>query len=73
MSEHGVPWVAVRGVCHMYGVTYETAKNKIHAETFDVPTYKVGKMWVIDKVVHETYFRDLREKGLRALAKSTTC
>lgn len=67
-----MPWVAVRDVCHMYGVTYETAKNKIHAETFDVPTYKVGKLWVIDKEVHEAYFRTMREQGLRAMAKSTS-
>lgn len=66
-----VPWIAVRDVCHMYAVTYETAKNKILAETFDVPTYKVGKLWVIDKAVHESYFRTMREKGLAALAQST--
>jgi hypothetical protein len=66
-----VPWVAVRDVCAMYGVTYETAKNKIHAETFDVPTYKVGKLWVIDKEVHAAYFRGMREKGLRSMGQST--
>jgi len=66
-----VPWVAVKDVCHMYGVTFETAKNKIHAGTFDVDTYKVGKVLVIDREVHETYFRLARERGLAAL-KSTT-
>lgn len=65
MSE--MPWVAVKDVCQMYGVTYETAKNKIHAGTFDVPTYKVGKVLVIDREVHETYFRNMRLAGLRAL------
>lgn len=64
------PWVAVREVCAMYGVTYETFKNKIHADTAPVPTYKVGKQWVIDRVVHETYFNRMREVGLAAL-KST--
>jgi predicted site-specific integrase-resolvase len=64
---HEQPWVAVRDVCRLYGVTYETAKNKIHAGTFDVPVYKAGKSWVIDREVHETYFRRLREKGLAAL------
>lgn len=67
-----LPWVAVRAVARMYGVTYETAKNKIHAGTFDVPTYKAGKTWVIDKAVHEAYFRGIRERGLRALAESTS-
>jgi predicted site-specific integrase-resolvase len=65
------PWVAVRDVCHMYGVSYLTAKNKISAGTFDVPTYRVGKLHVIDKEVHEAYFRAMREAGLAAL-KSTT-
>lgn len=62
-----MPWVAVKDVCHMYGITYLTAKNKISARTFDVPTYRQGKTWVIDRVVHETYFRRLREAGLAAL------
>lgn len=61
------PWVAVRDVCHLYGVTYETAKNKIHLENFPVPVYKVGKTWVIDREVHAAYFRQHREAGLRAM------
>ncbi len=59
-----MPWVAIRDVCHMYGVTYETAKNKIHLGTFPVPTYKVGKKLVIDRVVHEQYFMHYRDAGL---------
>ncbi len=64
------PWVAVKDVCHMYGVTYPSAKNKISAGTFDVPTYRVGKMHVIDREVHEAYFMKMREAGLATL-KST--
>lgn len=67
-----IPWVAVEDVCAMYGVTYETAKNKITAGTFPVPTYKAGKRHVIDRVVHEEYFAQQRERGL-ALLRSTTC
>lgn len=70
MSEKEVPWVAVEEVCELYGVSYATAKNKIHNETFPVPTYKVGKIHVIDRQVHDEYFRRHREAGLRAL-KST--
>lgn len=62
------PWVAVSKVCHLYGVGYDTAKNKIAAGTFEVPVYKVGKIWVIDKQVHDAYFRKMRELGLKALA-----
>lgn len=65
-----IPWVSLREVSRMYGLTYESAKNNIHAGTFPVPTYKVGKTWVIDKVVHQTYFTHMREVGLAAL-KST--
>lgn len=61
------PWVAVKDVCDSYGVNYDTAKNKIANKTFPVKTYKLGKMHVIDKVVHEEYFRRQREAGLRAL------
>ena len=64
------PWVALKDVCHMYGVTYASAKNKISAGTFDVPTYRVGKVHVIDKEVHAAYFRQMREAGLAAM-KST--
>lgn len=66
------PWVAVREVCSLYGLTYESAKNKILAGTFDVPTYKVGKHWVIDKVVHATYFDEKRRDGLERLKTPTT-
>lgn len=66
-----LPWVAVEDVCEMYGVTYPTAKNKIAADTFPVPTYKLGKKHVIDRQVHEEYFRLQRERGL-AILRSTT-
>lgn len=67
-----VPWVALEDVCHMYGVTFASAKNKVQAGTFDVPTYKVGKKIVIDKEVHETYFRGMRERGLAALRSTSS-
>lgn len=66
-----MPWVAVKDVCSMYGVTFETAKNKIHSGTFDVPTYKVGKLWVIDRQVHESYFNHMRSVGLQKLKLPT--
>ncbi len=66
------PWVDLKDVCHLYGVTFETAKNKVLNETFPVHTYKVGKLIVIDKEVHESFFRRQREAGLRAL-ETTKC
>lgn len=61
-------WVALSDVCGEYGVTYETAKNKVRMKTFPVPTFKVGKILAVDRVVHETYFQKLREKGLSQLS-----
>ena len=66
----GMPWVAVEDVCHMYGIQFNTAKNKISAGEFPVPVYRVGKRWVIDRAVHEAYFTHMREVG-RAALKST--
>lgn len=63
-------WVKVEDVCHMYGMTYPSAKNRIAAKTFPVLTYKVGKIHVIDRQVHEEYFRRQRERCL-ALLRST--
>lgn len=67
-----IPWVAVEDVCGLYGVTYETAKNKIGAGTFPVQTYKVGKRHVIDRMVHDEYFRQQRERGLAALRSTAS-
>lgn len=67
-SRDELPWVAVRDVAYMYGVGYQTAKNKIADGTFPVTTYKVGKTWVIDKHVHEGYFMKMRAAGLKSLA-----
>ncbi|WP_135499787.1 hypothetical protein [Pseudomonas citronellolis] len=64
------PWVAVEEVCHMYGVTFPTAKNKIANKTFAVPTYKVGKVHVIARAVHEEFFRLKEEEGLKQLRAS---
>jgi predicted site-specific integrase-resolvase len=64
------PWLALKDVCHLYGVKYTTAMNKVRDGTFDVPVYKVGKLWVVDREVHEAYFARMRQAGLAAL-KST--
>ncbi len=66
-----LPWVSVESVCAAYGFGFLTAKNKIRAGTFPVPTYKVGNRHVIDKAVHEKFFELRRQSGLSALAKST--
>lgn len=54
------PWVALRDVVHLFGVTYETAKNRIYAENFPVPVRREGRTLVVDKAVLERYFEERR-------------
>lgn len=54
------PWIALRDVVHLFGVTYETAKNRIYAENFPVPVRREGRLLVVDKVVLERYFDERR-------------
>lgn len=58
------PWVALRDVVHLFGVTYETAKNRIYAENFPVPVRREGRLLVVDKVVLERYFDERRAADL---------
>lgn len=61
------PWVALRDVVHLFGVTYATAKNRIYAETFPVPVRREGKVLVVDKAVLERYFQERRAEDLARL------
>jgi hypothetical protein len=65
------PWLDLKDVCGDFGVTYETAKNKVLYDRFPVPTYKVGKRTVIDKEVYNAYFNEKRQSGLSRLRKTT--
>lgn len=58
------PWIALRDVVHLFGVTYATAKNRIYAETFPVPVRREGKLLVVDKAVLELYFDERRAEDL---------
>lgn len=61
------PWVALRDVVHLFGVTYETAKNRIYAQTFPVPVRREGKLLVVDKAVMAAYFEARRQQDLAKL------
>lgn len=61
------PWVALKDVHGMYGMTLESARNSIARGTFPVPTYKLGRNIVIDREVHKEFFAHKREAGLREL------
>ena len=60
-------WVALKEVCHEYGLTYKSAQNSVAYGTFPVPTFKIGRKTVIDKEVHKRFFDLKREAGLLAL------
>lgn len=68
------PWVALREVVHLFGVTYETAKNRIYADNFPVPVRREGRLLVVDKAVLERYFEERRADDLArfsAMSNST--
>lgn len=64
------PWVALRDVVHLFGITYETAKNRIYAENFPVPVRKEGRLLVVDKAVLERYFDERRAEDLARLSSA---
>lgn len=61
----------MRDLAPMFGVTYQTAKNKVMAGTFPVPTYKLGRRIVADKEVVYAWFAARRERGLAVVRDST--
>lgn len=62
------PWVALRDVVHLFGVTFETAKNRIYAQNFPVPVRREGRTLVVDKAVLERYFEERRAADLARLS-----
>lgn len=62
------PWIALKDVVHLFGVTYETAKNRIYAENFPVPVRREGRLLVVDKAVLERYFEERRAEDLARLS-----
>jgi len=67
MSEEK-PWVALKDVYEHYGMSnMGSARNAVAANRFPVPTYKMGRLIVIDRVVHEEFFESRRRAGLFAI------
>jgi len=68
MTDLEISWVALKDVHQHYGFSsLGAARNAVAAGRFPVPTYKMGRLIVIDKVVHDEFFRRKREAALRAL------
>lgn len=65
------PWISLRDVVHLFGITYETAKNRLYAENFPVPVRKEGRLLVVDKAVIEAYFDKRRAEDLARLSSAS--
>lgn len=65
------PWISLRDVVHLFGITYETAKNRLYAENFPVPVRKEGRLLVVDKAVIEAYFERRRAEDLARLSSAS--
>lgn len=63
------PWVSLKSVVHLFGVTYETAKNRIYADNFPVPVRREGRVLVIDKAVLERYFEERRAADMARFSR----
>lgn len=67
MTKEDRPWLGLEEFAPLFGVTPDTAKNKIAYGTFEIKTYKLGRKIVADKAVIDAYFARRREEGLRVL------
>jgi len=63
------PWVALRDVVNLFGLSYASAKNRIYAKTFPVPVRREGKLLVVDKAVIAAYFDGHRQSDLSKLKR----
>jgi hypothetical protein len=61
------PWVYLKEVAVLMGIKYNTAKNLIYMDKFPMPVSKIGRFHVVHREVLDTYFDDMRRKGLKAL------
>tara|TARA_X000001382_G_scaffold38582_1_gene25795 strand:+ start:364 stop:570 length:207 start_codon:yes stop_codon:yes gene_type:complete len=65
------PYVDVKDLANMFGMTKPSVLNSISREDFPIPTYKLGKKRVADVEVLNAFFETKRQIGLKQLkAKS---
>ena len=59
------PYYTIEELADLFGYTNKgSLENAIYLERFSVPTYKMGKKRVADKLVVEAYFEAKRAEGL---------
>ena len=65
-----LPWLPLEEAARRLGMTIKSAHNCLLYETFPVPTYKIGKRRVVDRLVLDHFFEMKRADGLEQLKKS---
>lgn len=63
------PWLGLKEVADLFGMTLGSARNAIAEQRFPVPTYKLGKRVVADRAVVEAFFATRRAEGLKAITR----
>jgi hypothetical protein len=63
------PWIGLKELADLFGVTLGSARNAIAEQRFPVPTYKLGKRVVADRHVVEQFFAARRAEGLKQVTR----
>jgi predicted DNA-binding transcriptional regulator AlpA len=63
------PWLGLKEVAELFGMTLGSARNAIAEQRFPVPTYKLGKRVVADRAVVEQFFASRRADGLKQITR----
>lgn len=63
------PWLGLKELSELFGMTLGSARNAISEQRFPVPTYKLGKRVVADRAVVEAFFASRRAEGLKAVTR----
>ncbi len=65
------PWMPLKDAAYLLGVELKTVQNSLSAGTFRLPTYKLGKRRVVDRLVVARFFQLRRREGLATIEKYT--
>jgi predicted DNA-binding transcriptional regulator AlpA len=63
------PWIALKELADLFGMTLGSARNAIAEQRFPVPTYKLGKRVVADRHVVDAFFATRRAEGMKAVTR----
>jgi predicted site-specific integrase-resolvase len=63
------PYVTLEAAADLLGIKLKTAQNAIANGKFRLPTYKLGKRRVVDRMVISRFFALKRAEGLSVIEK----